>query len=98
MPAGLLLITPLPLPTRVTIRLCSSVGAAVNVATTFLVSSIVTTQLPVPLHAPLQPVKDDPTFGVACKVTWVFSSKAAEQARPQAIPAGSLVTVPVPVP
>jgi hypothetical protein len=53
----------------------------------------------VPLHtAPLQPVKMDPTLGVAVRVTTVPFTKLAAQVAPQSIPAGLLVTVPVPAP
>ena len=56
-----------------------------------------TTHFPVPAHAPVQPVKADPTAGVAVKVTtapWGYSS---EQSSPQSIP-GNDVTTPTPVP
>jgi hypothetical protein len=60
---------------------------------------IVTAQVPVPLHPPpLQPVKLDPLDADAVKVTLVLASKLAEQVAPQLIPAGLLVTVPVPLP
>jgi len=40
-----------------------------NVAVTDLAASTVTVQAPVPLHAPLQPVKLDPEAAVAVSVT-----------------------------
>ena len=40
-----------------------------NVAVTLLASLMLTVQLPVPLHAPLQPVKVLPVSGVAVRVT-----------------------------
>lgn len=42
-----------------------------KVAVTFLAELIVTEQLPVPLHAPLQPEKVDPESGDAFRVTFV---------------------------
>jgi hypothetical protein len=46
--------------------------ATVNVAVTAFTASIVTTQLPVPVHAPVQPVNVDPEAGVAVSVTTVL--------------------------
>jgi len=47
------------------------VVTAVNVAVTLLAASIVTTQLPVPVQAPLQPVNALPVLAVAVSVTLV---------------------------
>src|SRR2546428_11284781 len=47
---------------------------------------------------PLQPVKVEPAAGVAVSVTAVPLVKLAEQVAPQLMPAGELVTVPLPVP
>src|SRR2546425_11740468 len=55
-------------------------------------------QLPVPVQAPLQPAKVDPEAGVAVRVTIVPLLKFALQVAGQLIPAGLLVTVPLPVP
>ena len=61
-------------------------------------------QVPVPLQAefPLQPANTEPEAGAAVSVTLVPLEKLAEQpvALPlvQSIPAGLLVTVPVPLP
>src|SRR5438552_7389138 len=46
----------------------------------------------------LQPVKVEPAAAVAVNVTAVPLAKLAEQVAPQLIPAGELVTVPLPVP
>jgi hypothetical protein len=69
-----------------------------NVAVTDLAVSIVTTQLPVPVQAPDHPAKRESAEGVAVRVTVVPVLKSKEQVAPQLIPAGLLVTVPVPVP
>lgn len=45
-----------------------------------------------------QPVNTDPGFAVAASESGVLSAKEAAQVAPQYIPAGSLVTVPDPVP
>jgi hypothetical protein len=55
--------------------------------------------VPVPVHpAPLQPEKMDPVTGVAVKITVVPELKPYEHVEPQLIPAGLLVTIPLPVP
>jgi len=71
----------------------------VKVAVTVVVVDRVTVQEPVPEQPPpLQPVKVEPSDGVAVKVTALPVEKVAEQVAPQLIPAGELVTVPLPVP
>src|SRR5438552_4662390 len=94
MPAGELVTVPLPVPAGVTVRVkvCT-----VKVAVTVVAAETVTTHVPVPEH-PLQPVKVEPAAGVAVSVTAVPLEKLAEQVAPQLIPAGELVTVPLPVP
>ena len=70
-----------------------------KVAVTVVAAESVTTQVPVPEQPPpLQPVKVEPAAGVAVNVTAVPLAKLAEQVAPQVIPAGKLVTVPLPVP
>ncbi|MBK7001894.1 MAG: hypothetical protein IPH35_18575 [Rhodoferax sp.] len=69
-----------------------------NVAITLLAAVILTVQVPVPLHAPPQPAKLLPAAGVAASVTLVPLANAALHVLPQLMPAGALVTVPVPVP
>ena len=55
--------------------------------------------MPVPEQPPpLQPVKVEPAAGVAVKVIVVPFAYAAMQVAPQEIPAGLLVTVPIPGP
>lgn len=50
------------------------------------------------MQAPDHPAKDDPAAGEAVSVTLVLSLKAALHVEPQLIPAGELVTVPIPEP
>ena len=59
---------------------------------------IITVQLPVPVHAPLQPAKVDPRRGAALSVTRVPPGYVPEQSDPQVIPAGSLMIEPAPLP
>ena len=70
-----------------------------KVAVTAVAALRVTVQVPVPEQPPpVQPVKREPAAGVAVSVTAVPLVKLAEQVAPQVIPAGALVTVPLPVP
>ena len=95
MPAGLLVTVPVPVPFFVTVKFT---GVAVKVAVTEVAAFTVTAHVPVPEHAPLQPAKVEPAAGAAVRVTAVAGVKDCEQLAPQLIPAGVLVTVPVPVP
>ena len=69
-----------------------------KVAVTEWAAVRVTLQVAVPVQAPDQPAKILLAPGVALSVTWLFCVKLAEQVVGQLIPAGVLVTVPVPVP
>src|ERR687897_2890984 len=70
-----------------------------NVAVTSRARSIATVHVPVPAQpSPPQPTNVDPDAGVAVSVTEVPSVKLAEQSDPQLMPAGSLITVPLPPP
>jgi len=71
---------------------------AVNVAVTDWAEPSFRKQAAVPVQAPLQPVKVEPAAGVAPRVTDAPLAKLAEQVVGQLMPAGVLVTVPVPVP
>jgi hypothetical protein len=68
-----------------------------NAAVTFWLEFTVTTQLPVPLHAPPQPENVEPLAALAVNVTCVPGAKLAPQVCGQSIPAGKLVTRPLPV-
>jgi len=59
---------------------------------------MVKVHVPVPVQSPLQPANVEPVEGVAVSVTELPSAKGAEHVAPQLMPAGLLVTVPVPVP
>jgi hypothetical protein len=70
-----------------------------NVAVTASAALIVTEQPPVPVQpAPLHPANVDPSAATAVSATTASLAKFAEHAVGQLIPAGLLVTVPVPVP
>jgi len=51
-----------------------------------------------PEHAPVHPVKAEPSLGFAVSVTGVPVAKLALHVSPQLMPAGALVTVPAPLP
>ena len=59
---------------------------------------IVMLHAPVPLQLPVHPANVDPELGAALSVTAVPLANVAPQVDPQLIPAGVLVTLPVPVP
>ena len=79
----------------------TSVSVTANVALTLAAALSVTMQVPVPEPEqlpPLQPEKVEPAAGAAVKVTAVPLANAAEHVAPQEMPAGALVTMPVPAP
>src|SRR5207249_6497507 len=94
--AGELVIVPLPVPTLLTVS--AKVGR-LKVAVTVVAAKTETTHDPVPEHPPpLQPAKVEPTAGVAVSVAAVLLAKIAAQVAQQVMPAGEVVTVPLPVP
>src|SRR5207244_96694 len=96
MPAGALVTVPAPAPLLLTVsvKVCTA-----KVAVTVVAALSVTVQVPVPEQLPpLQPVKVEPAAGAADKVTAVPLAYVAAQVAPQAMPAGTLVTVPAPAP
>jgi hypothetical protein len=70
-------------------------GIRVNVAVAVLLSFMSRLQVPVPVQAPLQPVKVESPFAAAVRTSIVPLSKSAVQVEPQVIPVP--VTVPVPI-
>src|SRR5574340_772359 len=95
MPAGALLITPVPVPVRLTLRLNVGTKVAVTVVSAFMA----TLQTPVPAHAlPLQPANAELAPATAVNCTLLPELKFAVQVAPQLMPAGVLVTVPLPAP
>jgi hypothetical protein len=94
-PDGELVTVPLPVSLTVSVKedgeLCE------NVAETPWFMVIGTVQPPVPLQAPPQPAKLQPDEGVAVKLTEVPATKSALHVVPQEIPAGELVTLPLPM-
>src|ERR1700756_1587803 len=71
---------------------------APKVAVTAVALLTVTVQVPVPLHAPDHPENVKPVAGAAVSVTVLPLLKLPLQVWPQLMPAGLLVTVPVPPP
>jgi hypothetical protein len=97
MPAGLLVTVPDPEPEVVTVS-CTGAAAWSKVAVTEESAPSMTTQLPVPLHPPDQPVNVEPESGVGVSVIWVPLTKLALHVVPQLMPPGLLDTVPPPLP
>jgi hypothetical protein len=69
-----------------------------NVAVTDLALVIAILHAPVPEQDPAQPRKVDPAAGAAVRETEAPLRKLPEHVGPQLIPAGELVTVPLPLP
>ena len=67
-PAGALVTVPLPVPDLVTV---SAKIWVVKVAVSERAAVMLTTQVLVPVHAPVQPLKVEPAAGVAVSVTAV---------------------------
>jgi hypothetical protein len=72
-----LLTLPLPVAALATV----SVNVGVNVAVTLVFAFIVTTQVLVPVHAPVQPVKTKPAAALAASVTcWLLGARCRQRA------------------
>src|SRR5664279_4014749 len=98
MPAGELVTVPVPVPLLATLR--ASLGIAANSAPTDFAALIVTLHSfdPTIESQPLQTTALEPGSATALRVTALPASNSASQVPPQLIPAGELVTVPVPLP
>jgi len=95
-PVGALVTVPVPAPALVRV---SAKDWSAKVAVTDVAALTVTVQVAVPEQPPpLQPAKVEPAAGAAVKVTAVPLVNGVEHVVPQEIPAGLLVTVPLPVP
>lgn len=94
-PGTVFTVEELPGPTE----MITGVFPLLNVAVTAVAALTVTTHVPVPLQpAPLHPTNVEPSAGVAVSVTTCPLAKFAEHVVGQLIPAGALMTLPVPVP
>jgi hypothetical protein len=96
MPAGALVMVPVPAPVLLSVSVndCSA-----KAAVTLWAALMVTVQVPVPVQPPpVQPEKVEPAAGAAVSVTAVPLANEAEHVAPHEMPAGLLVTVPLPVP
>jgi len=94
-PFGLLVTVPVPVPSLLTLSV--NVWVA-KLAVTAFGPSTVTTQFPIPEQTPLHPAKIEKVAGMAVRVATVPPLKNVLQVAPQEIPAGWLVTRPVPEP
>jgi hypothetical protein len=91
-PAGLLVTVPLPVLTRFSVAVSS-----LNVAVQDLLAPMVTPPSR-QSESPLHPLKIDPEEGTALRETTVPEEYACEQSLPQLMPAGLLLTLPLPLP
>jgi phage tail protein X len=93
-PTGVLVTLPVPVPANVTVN----GKTRLKIAVTDSAAPMITEQVPVPVQAPLQPTKEEPVVALAVSVTVAPAPKFAVQVLGQVIPAGLLVTLPLPVP
>ena len=94
MPAGELVTVPLPVPVLLSV---SEYVMRLNVAVQLIL--VLTVKLPLEqVASPDQPAKTEPLAATGVRVTAVPLTKLLEQPAPQLMPAGELVTVPMPVP
>jgi hypothetical protein len=98
MPAGEEVTVPEPVPLLVRVRVYVVGVLRAKVAVRLLAASTTRAQLPVPVQAPLQPVKVAPDAGVALRARLVPEAKEALQVLPQSTPLGLEATVPLPLP
>src|SRR5262249_40543712 len=76
----------------------SALAFSLNSALTSLAEDIVTSQVPVPVQAPLHLTNSEPVSGLWASLTLVPSANWASHSEPQEIPAGGEVALPTPVP
>ena len=94
-PGTVFTVDELPGPTE----MITGVFPLLNVAVTGVAAVTVTTHVPEPEHPPpVQPANVEPSAATAVNVTLVPLAKFAEHVVGQTIPAGALITVPLPVP
>ena len=70
-PVGTLLTSPVPVPAALILIAYPGAGAGPNVAVTASLAVMLTLHDPVPLQAPLHPLKTLPDVGVAARLTEV---------------------------
>jgi hypothetical protein len=95
MPEGDDVTVPVPVPVLLTER---SLVMRAKLAVTDRAALIDTVQFPVPLQAPLQPVKVDPAAGVGVRVTRRPIGCELLQSATQSMPAAAETTRPLPPP
>lgn len=93
-PAGLLVMVPLPLLVTDSLK---DGGEKVVVTVVGASISIVHSE-PEPTHASPQPPTTEPASATAVRVTVLPERNVSEQATPQSSPVGSLLTTPLPLP
>ncbi|OGB95979.1 MAG: hypothetical protein A2Z31_02025 [candidate division NC10 bacterium RBG_16_65_8] len=97
-PPGEEVTVPDPVPLVFRVRVYVVEVPRAKVAVTLLPESTTRVQLPVPVQAPLQPVKVEPEAGVALSAMLVPEVNEALQVLPQSTPPGLDATVPLPAP
>jgi hypothetical protein len=98
MPDGVLVTVPAPVPERETLIKPddgSNCAVAIMPPSVTVTSQVGSAAQP---GTPLHPTKLDMAAGLAVSVTTLPTAKSAEHVDPQSIPAGELVTDPVPLP
>ena len=94
MPAGELVMDPVPVPLVLTASVACAGGGGPKFAVTLLSESSFTEHPEFPEQAPPHPVKTKPCFGLTVRATVVPVTKLVEQDVPQLMPPGLLEMVP----
>jgi hypothetical protein len=97
MPVGLLVTVPAPEPVLLTVSEYVVGGRRLNVAVQVL-AVVMVTEPSLQSASPLQPANVEPAAGVTVRVTVAPLVYEAVQVAPQLMPAGLLLTAPLPVP